>query len=79
MDGIINPPTPEIVDPTFRTKHLATAALPGLFYGIDPTKDLVFIFLSSRLHPDGEGSINSIAGEIATLIGKVEPSSLEVK
>ena len=51
----------------------------GTVLWIDPTKDLVFIFLSSRLHPDGEGSINSIAGEIATLIGKVEPSSLEVK
>ena len=51
----------------------------GTVLWIDPTKDLVFIFLSSRLHPDGEGSINSIAGEIATLIGKVEPSSVEVK
>ena len=51
----------------------------GTVLWIDPTKDLVFIFLSSRLHPDGEGSINSIAGEIATLVGKVEPSSLEVK
>ena len=51
----------------------------GTVLWIDPTKDLVFIFLSSRLHPDGEGSINSIAGEIATLIGKVELSSIEVK
>lgn len=42
----------------------------GTVLWIDPGKNQVFVFLSSRLHPDGDGSINSIAGEIATLIGK---------
>lgn len=46
----------------------------GTVLWIDPAKDRVFVFLSSRLHPDGEGTVNAIAGEIATLIG--QPSNL---
>lgn len=40
----------------------------GTVLWIDPDKDLVFIFLSTRLHPDGKGSINALAGKIATII-----------
>jgi len=36
---------------------------------IDPERDRVFIFLSNRLHPNGDGSVNRLAGEIASLVG----------
>ena len=41
----------------------------GTVMWIDPEKDRVFIFLSNRLHPDGKGSVNRLAGEIASIIG----------
>lgn len=41
----------------------------GTVIWIDPEKDRVFVFLSNRLHPDGKGTVNRLAGEIATLIG----------
>ncbi|MCH2597775.1 MAG: beta-lactamase family protein [Pirellulales bacterium] len=41
----------------------------GTVMWIDPEKDRVFIFLSNRLHPDGNGSVNRLAGEIASIIG----------
>nr|WP_286177658.1 serine hydrolase domain-containing protein [Rhodopirellula sp. JC639] len=40
----------------------------GTVLWIDPEKDLIFIFLSSRLHPDGKGSVNRLAGKIITLL-----------
>ena len=36
---------------------------------IDPDSDRVFLFLSNRLHPDGKGSINRLAGKIASIVG----------
>jgi len=45
----------------------------GTVLWIDPAKGIVFVFLSSRLHPDGKGSVNSLAGKIATLIGEIHP------
>jgi CubicO group peptidase (beta-lactamase class C family) len=41
----------------------------GTVIWIDPDKQRVFVFLSSRLHPDGEGTVNPLAGKIATLVG----------
>ncbi len=41
----------------------------GTVMWIDPLQDRVFIFLSNRLHPDGKGSVNKLAGEIATIVG----------
>ena len=41
----------------------------GTSLWIDPAKDLFVIFLSNRVHPDGKGSVNSLAGAIATLAG----------
>jgi uncharacterized protein YbbC (DUF1343 family) len=34
---------------------------------IDPTKDLFVLFLSNRVHPDGHGAVNPLAGAIADL------------
>ena len=41
----------------------------GTVMWIDPDSDRVFLFLSNRLHPDGKGSINRLAGKIASIIG----------
>lgn len=46
----------------------------GTVFWVDPEKDLVFVFLSNRLHPDGKGSVNGLAGELATRIGRVIPT-----
>ena len=39
----------------------------GTAMWIDPQLDLFVIFLSSRLHPDGKGSVNDLAGRIGTI------------
>lgn len=57
-----------------RGKSLSDAAFghggfTGTVMWIDPEKELIFIFLSNRLHPDGKGTVNGLAGEIATIIG----------
>lgn len=41
----------------------------GTVMWIDPDNDRVFIFLSNRLHPDGKGSVNRLAGKIASIVG----------
>ena len=41
----------------------------GTVMWIDPDSDRVFLFLSNRLHPDGKGSVNRIAGKIASIVG----------
>ncbi len=57
---------------TNRGKKLSDSAFGhGGFTGtslwIDPENELFVIFLSSRLHPDGKGSVNPLAGRIAEL------------
>ncbi len=47
----------------------------GTVMWIDPEQNRVFIFLSNRLHPDGKGSVNQLAGKIATIVGSQEVSS----
>lgn len=42
----------------------------GTVLWIDPKLDLFFIFLSSRLHPDGEGAVNRLAGKIANVAAR---------
>ena len=39
----------------------------GTVLWIDPELDLFFIFLSNRVHPDGKGSVNQLAGKLATI------------
>lgn len=41
----------------------------GTSMWIDPEKELFVIFLSNRVHPNGRGSVNSIAGRIGTVAG----------
>ncbi|MBI1246812.1 serine hydrolase [bacterium] len=39
----------------------------GTSLWIDPDQDLVVLFLSNRVHLDGKGSVNSLAGKIGTI------------
>lgn len=39
----------------------------GTAIWIDPTNDLFVIFLSNRVHPNGKGSVNPLAGRIGTI------------
>jgi CubicO group peptidase (beta-lactamase class C family) len=43
----------------------------GTSLWVDPAKDLFVIFLSNRVHPDGHGEINPLAGAIADLAATV--------
>jgi uncharacterized protein YbbC (DUF1343 family) len=48
----------------------------GTAMWIDPELDLYVIFLSNRLHPDGKGEVNDLAGRIATIAcAAILPSS----
>lgn len=39
----------------------------GTVLWIDPELDLFFIFLSNRVHPNGKGLVNPLAGKLATI------------
>jgi CubicO group peptidase (beta-lactamase class C family) len=39
----------------------------GNAFWIDPGLDIYVIFLSNRLHPDGVGNVNDLAGRIGTI------------
>ena len=41
----------------------------GTTLWIDPEQDLFVIFLSNRVHPDGNGLVNPLAGRIGTIAG----------
>jgi uncharacterized protein YbbC (DUF1343 family)/CubicO group peptidase (beta-lactamase class C family) len=54
----------------------------GTSLWIDPGLDLFVIFLSSRLHPDGKGTVNPLAGRIGSLaagaiLGPATPAAIE--
>lgn len=40
----------------------------GTVLWIDPARDLFFIFLSNRVHPNGSGSVNGLAGQILNVV-----------
>lgn len=40
----------------------------GTVLWIDPELDLFFIFLSNRVHPNGDGSVNHLAGRILNVV-----------
>ena len=55
---------------SFSDRAFGHGGFTGTVLWIDPGKNLVFVFLSNRLHPDGKGTVNALAGEIATLIAE---------
>lgn len=52
----------------------------GTVLWIDPELDLFFIFLSNRVHPNGKGSVNHLAGRVLNVIaaGITDPNPVPV-
>ena len=65
---------------TNRGDFLSSAAFghggfTGTVLWIDPELDLFFIFLSNRVHPDGKGLVNPLAGQIANaIVSSMQPA-----
>jgi CubicO group peptidase (beta-lactamase class C family) len=49
----------------------------GTVLWIDPELDLFYIFLANRVHPDGKGNVNRLAGEIGSVVA--ESVSIKLK
>ncbi len=52
---------------TFSSTAFGHGGFTGTVIWIDPRLELIFIFLSNRLHPDGQGSVNRLAGRIGSV------------
>jgi uncharacterized protein YbbC (DUF1343 family)/CubicO group peptidase (beta-lactamase class C family) len=53
--------------PAYSPRAFGHGGFTGTSLWIDPPRQLVVIFLSNRLHPDGKGNVNSLAARIGTL------------
>lgn len=51
----------------FTSRAFGHGGFTGTAMWIDPGLDLFVIFLSNRLHPDGSGNVNPLAGRIGTI------------
>jgi uncharacterized protein YbbC (DUF1343 family) len=51
----------------FSDRAFGHGGFTGTVLWIDPELDMFFIFLSNRVHPNGSGNVNSLAGSIATI------------
>lgn len=51
----------------FSEQAFGHGGFTGTALWIDPAQELFVIFLSNRVHPDGKGSVNSLAGRIGTI------------
>jgi uncharacterized protein YbbC (DUF1343 family) len=51
----------------FSSRAFGHGGFTGTTLWMDPTLDLFVIFLSNRLHPNGRGSVNHLAGTIGTI------------
>lgn len=62
----------------FGPRAFGHGGFTGTSMWIDPDNDLFVIFLSNRLHPDGMGNINPLAGRIGTIAAAAitEPNPL---
>lgn len=52
----------------FSDQAFGHGGFTGTVLWIDPTYDLFFVFLSNRVHPDGKGLVNPLAGKIANQV-----------
>ncbi|MDQ3333018.1 MAG: DUF1343 domain-containing protein, partial [Planctomycetota bacterium] len=52
---------------TFSDAAFGHGGFTGTAMWIDPQLDLYVIWLSTRLHPDGKGTINPLAGQVGTI------------
>ncbi|MEZ6087298.1 MAG: serine hydrolase domain-containing protein [Pirellulaceae bacterium] len=57
----------------FSDEAFGHGGFTGTAIWIDPPQEMFVIFLSNRVHPDGKGSVNSLAGRIATLAAAAIP------
>jgi uncharacterized protein YbbC (DUF1343 family) len=53
--------------PAYSDRAFGHGGFTGTSLWIDPQRELVVIFLSNRLHPDGKGSVNRLAARIGTI------------
>ena len=51
----------------FSSRAFGHGGFTGTSLWMDPKLDLFVVFLSNRVHPDGKGSVNSLAGRIGTI------------
>jgi CubicO group peptidase (beta-lactamase class C family) len=63
---------------SFSPRAFGHGGFTGTTLWIDPGLDLFVIFLSNRLHPDGKGNVNPLAGRIGTIaanahVGQASP------
>lgn len=58
----------------FTLQAFGHGGFTGTTLWIDPGLDLIVIFLSNRLHPDGKGSVNRLAGKIGGIAANALPS-----
>ncbi len=63
----------------FSPRAFGHGGFTGTVLWIDPGHELFVIFLSNRLHPDGKGTVNPLAGRIGTIaveaIGHRDPNA----
>ncbi len=50
------------------TRAFGHGGFTGTVLWIDPDLDLFFIFLSNRVHPNGQGNVNRLAGQILDIV-----------
>lgn len=55
---------------SFSRRAVGHGGYTGTALWIDPELDVFVVFLSNRVHPNGKGSVNALAGAIGTLVGK---------
>ena len=51
----------------FSPEAVGHGGFTGTAFWIDPKQHLAVIFLSNRVHPDGKGNVNRLAGRIGTI------------
>ncbi len=61
----------------FSDQAFGHGGFTGTVLWIDPKLDLFFIFLSNRVHPEGKGNVNALAGRIATIVASAIDPELE--
>lgn len=66
---------------SFSSAAFGHGGFTGTALWVDPAEELIVIFLSNRLHPDGKGSVNRLAGRIgsiaaASITDRAEPRVL---
>ena len=54
----------------FSDRAFGHGGFTGTALWIDPQLDLTVVFLSNRVHPDGKGLVNPLAGRIGTIAGE---------